>query len=178
MPKRNTPTGFTLIELLVVIAIIAILATIALVIYSGVQRNGRDAKRRSEIDAIAQALESHYMNASGNLCDGTSGTNSNGGYYCPLQANWFGNSTIPADTDTAATPYCIFYNATGSTLGVVAVWSGGSCPAAGLVTNASAMSPIPPASGVVPAVNTATMWKVCAVLETNTTTPYCQTNKQ
>ncbi len=49
--------GFTLIELLVVIAIIAVLSTIGFAVFSGVQKGARDAKRRSDIDAIAKALE-------------------------------------------------------------------------------------------------------------------------
>lgn len=53
----NIRTGFTLVELMVVIAIMAILATISFSIFSGVQNNARDAKRREDIIAIANALE-------------------------------------------------------------------------------------------------------------------------
>lgn len=49
--------GFTLVELLVVIAVISILSTIGMVTYTKVQGNARDAKRRSDIEAIASALE-------------------------------------------------------------------------------------------------------------------------
>lgn len=52
--------GFTLIELMVVITIIGILATIALVMYSGIQKSARDAKRIGDIDAIRKALEQYY----------------------------------------------------------------------------------------------------------------------
>ncbi|MBI2020050.1 prepilin-type N-terminal cleavage/methylation domain-containing protein [Candidatus Daviesbacteria bacterium] len=52
--------GFTLVELLVVITIIAILATIGLTIYTSAQKQARDAKRRSDIDAIAQTMEINY----------------------------------------------------------------------------------------------------------------------
>ncbi len=49
--------GFTLIELLVVIAIIAILSVIGFTVFTNVQKSARDAKRRSDIDAISKALE-------------------------------------------------------------------------------------------------------------------------
>lgn len=49
--------GFTLVELLVVISIIAVLAVIGMVVFSGVQKGARDAKRRGDINAISKALE-------------------------------------------------------------------------------------------------------------------------
>lgn len=49
--------GFTLIELMVVISIIAIMSVIGLTLYGNVQKSARDAKRRSDLKAIAQALE-------------------------------------------------------------------------------------------------------------------------
>lgn len=55
--------GFTLVELLVVISIIAILSIIGLTVFTGVQKNARDARRQSDVDAIAKALETTYNNA-------------------------------------------------------------------------------------------------------------------
>lgn len=57
--KKNF-NGFTLIELLVAVSIVAVLSFIAIVIFSDIQKNSRDAKRKGDIDAIAAALESHY----------------------------------------------------------------------------------------------------------------------
>lgn len=59
MPKK-TEYGFTLIELLVVISVIAILSVIGMAIYGSVQGNARDAKRRSDVEAISSVLEAHY----------------------------------------------------------------------------------------------------------------------
>lgn len=53
--------GFTLVELLVVISIIAILSVIGMVVFSGVQKNARDARRRGDIEAIAKALEIYHL---------------------------------------------------------------------------------------------------------------------
>lgn len=53
----KSDTGFTLIELMVVIAIIAILSVIGISIYTGAQKNARDAVRRVEIDGIGKSIE-------------------------------------------------------------------------------------------------------------------------
>ena len=53
LPKK----GFTLIELLVVIAIIGILATFIVASFSSAQQRARDARRKSDLDAVKKALE-------------------------------------------------------------------------------------------------------------------------
>jgi len=57
----NVP-GFSLIELLVVISIIGILAGIALVSFTGAQRQARDSERKSDIKQYQASLET-YANA-------------------------------------------------------------------------------------------------------------------
>lgn len=49
--------GFTLLELLVVIAIIGILAAIGIGSYGTVQSKARDARRKSDLENVARALE-------------------------------------------------------------------------------------------------------------------------
>lgn len=49
--------GFTIVELLIVIVVIAVLATISVVAYSGIQQRARDSQRKSDLAAIAKALE-------------------------------------------------------------------------------------------------------------------------
>jgi len=51
--------GFTLIELLVVISIIGILASLALVSYSGAQKQARDSERRSDLNQYRNGLEQY-----------------------------------------------------------------------------------------------------------------------
>ena len=53
-PRRP---GFTLIELLIVIALIGILASFSVVAFNKFQQMGRDARRKSDLDAISKALE-------------------------------------------------------------------------------------------------------------------------
>ncbi len=80
---KNEP-GFTLIELLIVIAIIAVLSTIGSVIYSGFQKNARDAKRKIDIESIASALEANYGQTAPNQ-------------YGTLNSTMFTSGNIPQD---------------------------------------------------------------------------------
>lgn len=54
--------GFTLIELLVVIAIIGLLSTLAVVSLNGARQKARDAKRKSDLNSIATAMEMYKAN--------------------------------------------------------------------------------------------------------------------
>ncbi len=58
--------GFTILELLVVMAIIGILAAIGLGAYPGVQQKARDARRKSDLENIARALEMWYGDSNTN----------------------------------------------------------------------------------------------------------------
>ena len=90
LPKTlNNPQGFTLVELLVVIAIIAILAVIGVTVYSGVQKGARDAKRKADVEAIAAAYESHYIQ------------NDTSPYDIPA-TTWFSSGGYPLDPSTSA----------------------------------------------------------------------------
>lgn len=51
--------GFTLIELLVVIAIIGILVTVGTVSYQRASKLSRDARRKTDLEQIRQALETY-----------------------------------------------------------------------------------------------------------------------
>ena len=51
--------GFTLIELLVVITIIATLIGVASVSYSRATKSARDARRKTDLEQIRQALETY-----------------------------------------------------------------------------------------------------------------------
>lgn len=82
--------GFTLVELLVVIGLIGILSIMAVVILTPILARGRDSTRKSDIDAIAKALETHTSEA-------TVGT------YRAESANpavsWFAGGRIPKQKD-------------------------------------------------------------------------------
>ncbi len=89
LPKTaSNPNGFTLVELLVVISIIAILSVIGITIFSGVQKNARDARRRGDIEAISKAWEVNYSKTTP--------------FYPKLVITWFASGAIPKDPQTGA----------------------------------------------------------------------------
>ena len=55
--KIQNYRGFTLIELLIVIAIIGVLSTVLMVNFIGIRERARDARRKSDLRQIQQALE-------------------------------------------------------------------------------------------------------------------------
>ena len=56
----SSSIGFTLLEILVVIGIIMILVGLGFASYSTAQKKARDAKRKSDIHAIQNAVEQYY----------------------------------------------------------------------------------------------------------------------
>lgn len=103
--------GFTLIELLVTLTIISILSAIGLVVYSSVLKQGRDAKKQSDLRSIQSALEQYNSDqgfypapspnplTAGNPLDGCTG---NPNVSCSSAKKYF--NTLPGDSD-ATTPY-------------------------------------------------------------------------
>lgn len=90
LPKSvKNPQGFTLVELLVVVSIIAILSVIGVAVFTSVQKNARDARRKGDIEAIAKALE----------------VNKTSSGYVVLASTQFTNGAIPL-TDPQGNTYC------------------------------------------------------------------------
>lgn len=95
--------GFTLLELLVVISIIAILITVGLTSFSTAQRKGRDAKRKSDVKEVQNALEQYYS-----VC-GFAYPTPTGSFFvsinCPTPAISI-MPTVPADPRVVTPYYC------------------------------------------------------------------------
>ena len=154
LPK--TQKGFTLVELLVVIAIIAILAVVGVTIFSGTQKNARDARRRADIDAIAAALES------------SKGTAAN---YPNLGTTMFASGAIPDDTGNATAEYCAAASVTLPT-----TWANTAACASAPLSTFTTVAANNPAAGAA--------WTVCARLEESTADTgaglkvHCKSNAQ
>ncbi len=91
--------GFTLIELLVVVAIIAILAVIGITVFTGIQKNARDAKRKADVDSIINALEANYVSATGT-------------YPTSIADNYFTQGTKPKDPSNGTSDYILNWSGT------------------------------------------------------------------
>lgn len=67
--SRRSPlfsqAGFTLFELLVSISIIGILLAVAIVSYTTAQQGGRDARRRTDVKTVQNAMEQYYAQSGG-----------------------------------------------------------------------------------------------------------------
>ncbi len=147
--------GFTLVELMVVIAIIAILAVIGFAIFNGQQVNARNARRRQDLEAIANALEA-------NRALGTT--------YPSLAATFFANNTIPIDPSGATNRvYCAASNTAQIPNLTTVNWSTlNTCP---LVSGVQ-WNPV-----TTPAPATGAFWTVCVMFE-NPNSVACRSNQQ
>lgn len=57
---KRKQSGFTIVELLIVIVVIGILAAIVYITFTGVQKKGRDAERKTDIHDIYSQVEVYY----------------------------------------------------------------------------------------------------------------------
>lgn len=153
---EDKKSGFTLVELLVVISIIAILSVIGMAIFTGVQKNARDAKRRADIDAIGNALEVAKTSTT----------------YASIDGTKFANSSVPTDSGnvTSGMTYCVLSNTTAiAPTAISAAWSTAACPSSYTAISSTAVT----------MVTSALSWTVCASLEATTgTTAYCRSSSQ
>lgn len=156
--NNSSSSGFTLIELMVAITIVAIMSVAGIIVYTQVQQNARDSKRREDINAIATAIEGAK--------DPTSST------YSSISASNFPTQTIPFDPAGTATTtrYCIAVAAAGTNTvpAIPTAWATRTtCP-----TNYAAFTGTN--------VNGFSAWTLCALLEkgTNPANIICLSNSQ
>jgi len=93
--------GFTLIELLIVVAVIGILASVVLVGLGPVQKQGRDARRISDLRQVQSGLELYY-NKNGSY---PTGITSWGQLVTTLTGAGIGISNVPVDPTNNSTYY-------------------------------------------------------------------------
>lgn len=103
--------GFTLVELLIVVSLLGILAGAVIVVINPnqLQAKGRDAQRKSDIQAVRAALELYAVSQVDRkypvATDPTSCTNAN---YLALASSLgdYLDGTLPSDPKTGWTGYC------------------------------------------------------------------------
>lgn len=91
--------GFTIVELLIVVTIIALLASLVVASVANSQARARDAKRKTDIKAIAKALDMHYADKSSytlpeNMCTDSSIGGQGGCGDSPGEGEWDPNSDL------------------------------------------------------------------------------------
>lgn len=153
LPKSaRNPQGFTLIELMVVITIIAVLSLIGIVAFTSVQKNARDARRRGDVDAIANALEANK--------------GMNGDTYSTLTDSMFASGHIATESASFKEKYCLYENDDSTTPPTPAApWSNSACPDA----NWHVIDNTQPTAA-------AKAWTICAKLESGQV--YCRQSAQ
>ncbi len=166
LPKLfYNPKGFTLIELLITIAIIAIISVIAVAVYSNIQADARDSKRRSELEAIGNALEVGKTPSGYQILTGASFA----GAIFP------GGGAQTFATDPQGYPYCISAVASVANSVVDITWTNTGATAS-CATTAPAYSKLD--GTTTPAANS-TQFKICTRLENRgTAAVFCKTNVQ
>jgi type II secretion system protein G len=87
MWAKQKQSGFTIVELLIVIVVIAVLASITIVAYNGIQQRARDSQRRSDITALAKALELYYID-NDRYPAGSGSTTINASWSTTADASW------------------------------------------------------------------------------------------
>lgn len=104
--------GFTLVELLIVITIIALLLAIGLVIFQNVLKDGRDAKRQSDLKLIQSALEQYHGDQKHYPLLASSCTNGTFQFGCALKnttgSRVYLNGTPVGPTDTLEYDYKVY----------------------------------------------------------------------
>lgn len=149
--QKFNKKGFTLIELLVVISIIAILSVIGITVFQGQQKSARDARRRADIESIAQAMEA--QKPSGSVT------------YKALEKNYFSAGIIPADPTNTSSD--LVDNACGFSGGTVCRY----CVRSDVGQCSNADTPVD-----VGAPGDVATWTVCANLEAGGY--FCRSNAQ
>lgn len=94
--------GFTLVELLVVVGLLGILLTVGLTSYAASLKNARDARRKTDLESIKQALELYRSdNSPAGYPDGDDITETSLKTVLTSPVPYFNQTTFPKDPQSA-----------------------------------------------------------------------------
>lgn len=117
---KRLPRGFTLIELLVAITIIGILISVATVAFSNARAEGRDGRRRQDLNSLVTAEKLYFQDNGKYACfaadASTCGVASTATALTALVSNNY-IKQLPVDPGTlpnAPCDYFVSFNATGT----------------------------------------------------------------
>jgi prepilin-type N-terminal cleavage/methylation domain-containing protein len=123
--NHKSKLGFTLIEILVVISIIGILATLILARLGGVEKSGRDARRKSDLNQYRTALENYAIKTNGLYPSYTTAGNVTGNICGKLVSSYL--ATCLTDPREDATYYYHYLSngssGGGDTASIYVVWA-------------------------------------------------------
>lgn len=122
----SSSKGFTLIELLVVIAIIGLLASTVFTSLGSARAKARDARRMSDMNEIAKALDLYYAqngsypvvatwssygnSVNGGACGVGGGTSGAGGYIPNLAPTYLAQLPVDPSGNTAGCSGYLYYS--------------------------------------------------------------------
>ncbi len=109
----NHKRGFTLVELLVVVGVLGILASLALVSYTGAQKQGRDTQRKSDLKQYQTALEI-FANKNSSLYPSRTTTVNASGTFCSTDLSLTVCPEDPRNSEDATYVYNYQSNGTGA----------------------------------------------------------------
>lgn len=117
LAQLKSTRGFTMIELLVVIGIMSILVTAGFSSYTNSQRRGRDARRKTDLETVRQALELYKSdNASyPNISAGTAANLSGATGPLTTPTQYINPTSFPSDPQNASGRYYYYRRNTTTT---------------------------------------------------------------
>lgn len=116
------PRGFTMLEIVIVIALLGILMSVGVSSYTGSLRRGRDARRKTDLETLRQALEIYKSDNNSYPDVSTGNANNLDGATGPLVSptQYISENNFPKDPQQSTGQYYYYRRNSTSTYDVCA----------------------------------------------------------